>query len=98
MIPRFRNGKSIRLCRRQLRLISVLFKFERQFSGQPRIAGTNYEQPEAGLIRVQGTDSWSEDPASLRPVSPAGLGDTGERWLQVFFLEKGLPCSTSPWS
>ena len=84
MIPRFRNGKSIRLCRRQLRLISVLFKFERQFSGQPRIAGTNYEQPEAGLIRVQGTDSWSEDPASLRPVSPAGLGDTVRGGFRCF--------------
>ena len=88
MIPRFRNGKSIRLCRCQLRLISVLFKFERQFSGQLRIAGTNYEPSEAALIRVQGTDGWSEDPASLCPVSPAGLGDTGQGGFRFFFGEE----------
>ena len=114
MIPRFRNGKSIRLCRCQLRLISVLFKFERQFSGQLRIAGTNYEPSEAALIRVQGTDGWSEDPASLCPVSPAGLGDTVQGGFRFFFGEesagfyfpmvlsvcvcKDLLGSTSPWS
>lgn len=65
MIPRFRNGKSIRLCRRQLRLISVLFKFERQFLGQLRIAGTNYEPSEAALIRVQGTDQRTPLPCVL---------------------------------
>ena len=90
MIPWFRNGKSIRLCRRQLRLISVLFKFERQFSGQLRIARTNYEPSEAALIRVQGTDGWSEDPASLCPVSPAGLGDTVQGGFRFFLLEKNL--------
>ena len=79
---------SIRLCRCQLRLISVLFKFERQFSGQLRIAGTNYEPSEAALIRVQGTDGWSEDPASLCPVSPAGLGDTGQGGFRFFFGEE----------
>lgn len=61
MIPWFRNGKSILLCRRQLRLISVLLKFERQFSGQLRIAGTNYQPSEAALIRGAGTASRRAD-------------------------------------
>lgn len=88
MIPRFRNGKSIQLCRRQLRLISVLFKFERQFLGQLRIAGTNYEPSEAALIRVQRTDGWPKDPASLCPVSPARLGDTVQGGFRFFFWRR----------
>ena len=73
MIPRFRNGKSILLCRRQLRLISKLFKFERQFSGQLRIAGTNYVPSKAALIRGEGAassraDGWSEEPAWVTPT------------------------------
>lgn len=67
MIPRFRNGKSILLCRRQLRLISMLLKFERQFSGQLRIAGTNYQPSEAALIRGAGTASRRADGRSEAP-------------------------------
>lgn len=112
MIPRFRNGKSIRLCRRQLRLISVLFKFERQFLGQLRIAGTNYEPSEAALIRVQRTDGWPEDPASLcrlhvwvtpcKVVSGFFLGEGSARVYFPMVLSmcvcvcKDLPGSTSP--
>lgn len=67
---RFRNGKSILLHCRQLRLITTLLKFERQFSGQLRITGTNYEPSEAALIRGAGTTSrrpasWSKAPVFL---------------------------------
>lgn len=51
---RFRNGKSIRLCGRQLRWITTLFTFERQFSGRLSVAGTNYEPSDAALIREWG--------------------------------------------
>lgn len=63
--PQFRNGKSILLHHRQLRLITMLLKFERQFSGQLRITGTNYEPSEAALIRVQGQEAEGQ-PAGQR--------------------------------
>lgn len=105
MILWFRNGKSILLHRRQLRLITMLFEFERQFSGQLRITGTNYEPSEAALIRGTGTTSRRKTNSQLVrgvyfPKSPAGLGGTNVWWLRGTgcILEKDLLCSTSPWS
>lgn len=40
--------------RRQLRLITVLLRFDRPFSGWLRIPGTNYEPAEAALVRARG--------------------------------------------
>lgn len=82
---------------RQLRLITMLLKFERQFSGRLRIAGTNYRPSRAALIGVWGqqAEGQAAAPGACSPNLPAVLVEANA-WLfqgtDCFFIERYVLC------
>lgn len=85
---------------RQLRLITMLLKFERQFSGRLRIAGTNYRLSRAGLIGVWGQQAEGQPavPGSCSPNLPAAMANANAWLFQgtgCFFAERYHVCSFS---
>lgn len=78
----------------------MLLKFERQFSGRPRIAGTNYRLSRAALIGVWGQQAEGQPavPGACSPNLPVALVNA-DAWLfqgtGCFSAERDPVCSFS---
>lgn len=83
---------------RQLRLITMLLKFERQFSGRLRIAGTNYRPSRAALMGVWGQQAEGQAavPGACSPNLSAVLVEANAWLFQgtvCFFIERHVSMS-----
>lgn len=97
MMPCLGMGSQYCFSCRQLRLITMLLKFERQFSGRLRIAGTNYRPSRAALIGVWGQQAEGQAavPGACSPNLPAVLVEANAWLFQgtgCFFIKRYVVC------